>query len=446
NTEIEALNTGQEATDTDIFSVQQAAASIIIQNEKSQILTDANKSGVVVPNPLISVEAEGLAVTPLATEDETAFLVEHSIANSLRLSSTASNQTTLQGEQLTQADQAVTLGLGKEDATGIATISSEILSKSLQNQEKQTVAGQVQPTDLTTAHQAGASTDDGLIAAPQESEMLDIPEHLSGAKLELTSDKARSPLAPRLTESDRLTMQYGHRQGEHNQRPSEPVVDAESTVALESSKQNELISQLRVKSDTQASKFSRPGSAEVSEVLFEELVAQQSNSDSKNPNIGHELSNSPSSYSNLGGARANIPVNIHFSKPEWSNMVADRTALMFAQNVTSADLQLDPPELGPLQVKVSVNQDQASVVFMVSNAAVRDSLDQSVLRLKELLAQQGLDLVNVDVSDRQQSSSQQHSGEEPAQRGIDHSNEEERELGDNEQREIILNYGIDSYV
>ncbi len=98
-------------------------------------------------------------------------------------------------------------------------------------------------------------------------------------------------------------------------------------------------------------------------------------------------------------ARTQIPVNIRFGQPQWATAIAERTAMIASQNIQFAELQLDPPELGPLQVKVSIHQDQASVSFVSANQAVRESVDQSIIKLKELFEEQGLDLVDVDVSD-----------------------------------------------
>lgn len=87
-------------------------------------------------------------------------------------------------------------------------------------------------------------------------------------------------------------------------------------------------------------------------------------------------------------------------QPQWSRAVGERVLWLAAQNVNTAEIQLDPPELGPLQVRVSVNQDQASVTFTSQHPAVREALDQSAMRLREMFDSQGLNLVDVDVSDQ----------------------------------------------
>lgn len=93
-----------------------------------------------------------------------------------------------------------------------------------------------------------------------------------------------------------------------------------------------------------------------------------------------------------------VPVTV--GSPQWSQAVGDKVLWLAAQNVSAAEIRLDPPELGPMQVKVSVNQDQASVTFSSPHPAVREALDQQLNRLREMFAEQGLNLVNVDVSDK----------------------------------------------
>lgn len=93
-----------------------------------------------------------------------------------------------------------------------------------------------------------------------------------------------------------------------------------------------------------------------------------------------------------------VPVTV--GSPQWSQAVGDRVLWLAAQNVSAAEIRLDPPELGPMQVKVSITNDQASISFTSHNPMVRDALDQQLNRLREMFSEQGLNLVNVDVSDK----------------------------------------------
>ncbi|HTF96964.1 MAG TPA: flagellar hook-length control protein FliK [Cellvibrio sp.] len=103
-----------------------------------------------------------------------------------------------------------------------------------------------------------------------------------------------------------------------------------------------------------------------------------------------------------------LPVAV--GQPQWSQAVGEKVLWLAAQNVSAAEIRLDPPDLGPMHVKVTVNQDQANVTFTSPHPIVRDALDQQLNRLREMFAEQGLNLVNVDVSDK--SFAQQQQGEE----------------------------------
>lgn len=95
-------------------------------------------------------------------------------------------------------------------------------------------------------------------------------------------------------------------------------------------------------------------------------------------------------------------VNTLVGQPNWGQAVSQRVMWLAQQNISEAQLRLDPPDLGPVNVKISVQNDQAQVVFTSHSAGVREALDQSAQRLRELFAEQGLDLVNVDVSDHRE--------------------------------------------
>ncbi|MDV7400242.1 flagellar hook-length control protein FliK, partial [Arthrospira platensis SPKY1] len=81
---------------------------------------------------------------------------------------------------------------------------------------------------------------------------------------------------------------------------------------------------------------------------------------------------------------------------------------MIDNQLHEAKISVSPPHLGPLEVRVSLHQNQASVMFFSHEAAVREALESAIPRLRELLEGQGLNLNQAQVSDqslaRQQSS------------------------------------------
>lgn len=95
------------------------------------------------------------------------------------------------------------------------------------------------------------------------------------------------------------------------------------------------------------------------------------------------------------------------TREQAGEQVHERINMMMAKNLKYVDIRLDPPELGKIQIKLTINQDQASVQFTVNNPQTRDIVEQAMPRLREMLQQQGLQLAQSSV---QQESSQQFSG------------------------------------
>ena len=96
--------------------------------------------------------------------------------------------------------------------------------------------------------------------------------------------------------------------------------------------------------------------------------------------------------------QAEVPATV--GKQGWGDAVMQRVMWMSSQQMQTAEIALDPPELGPLQVRVSNQGEQTSVVFTSQHAQVREALDQSLPRLREMMEEQGVDLADVDVSDQ----------------------------------------------
>lgn len=84
-----------------------------------------------------------------------------------------------------------------------------------------------------------------------------------------------------------------------------------------------------------------------------------------------------------------------------SESLVDKVMWLSSQNLKSAEIQLDPAELGRLEVRIELTKDQAAqVTFASPNAAVREALEAQQHRLRELFAQQGMGQLDVNVSDQ----------------------------------------------
>lgn len=99
-----------------------------------------------------------------------------------------------------------------------------------------------------------------------------------------------------------------------------------------------------------------------------------------------------------GTSVTNTPVA--FGRQGFAEQMAEKITLMTTQKVQVADIRLDPKEMGTIEVKIRVHQDQTTVVFSSANPQVRDALESSIPRLREMFADAGVGLGSVNVNDR----------------------------------------------
>lgn len=97
---------------------------------------------------------------------------------------------------------------------------------------------------------------------------------------------------------------------------------------------------------------------------------------------------------------AQAAVNIPVTHEAWGNEFGQKVTWLATQHAQSAELHLNPPQLGPLDIVLNVSGDQATALFTSPHAAVRDAVEQALPRLREMLADSGITLGNATVSDQ----------------------------------------------
>lgn len=100
------------------------------------------------------------------------------------------------------------------------------------------------------------------------------------------------------------------------------------------------------------------------------------------------------------------PLSAPPGDPEWGGELAGRISMMVKSGSQEASLQINPPELGRLDIRITTEGDQARVQFAVHNAEAREVIEQNMPRLREMLEQGGLQLARGDVADHSQSDRQ----------------------------------------
>ncbi|MBL4795766.1 MAG: flagellar hook-length control protein FliK [Pseudomonadales bacterium] len=160
--------------------------------------------------------------------------------------------------------------------------------------------------------------------------------------------------------------------------------------------------------------------------LFDQLLGQSSNDglmslqeDGKGKKGGFDLKISTKSDGGLqamgdvkGEASkklaAQAPLSTQLAtplaKPNWGAAFNQRIMWMVNSKVQAAEIQIYPPDLGPIKIKLQVNNDQVQVQFVAQNGMVKEALDQTLPKLREMFEQEGMNLVDVDVKDNSQQS------------------------------------------
>lgn len=84
--------------------------------------------------------------------------------------------------------------------------------------------------------------------------------------------------------------------------------------------------------------------------------------------------------------------------PAWNDELGTQLTWMSHQGLDSASLRVSPEHLGPVEVRISVHNGDASVWFGASQADTRAALQQALPHLRAMFASQGMTLSDSGVS------------------------------------------------
>jgi flagellar hook-length control protein FliK len=101
------------------------------------------------------------------------------------------------------------------------------------------------------------------------------------------------------------------------------------------------------------------------------------------------------SSSSLGNTTLTLHAPV--GSPAFADEVTTQVTGLAQSGVTQAQLQLNPADMGPVQVHITLQAGQASVWFGAAHADTRTALEQSLPRLRELFAGAGMPLTDSGV-------------------------------------------------
>ncbi len=147
-------------------------------------------------------------------------------------------------------------------------------------------------------------------------------------------------------------------------------------------------------------------SQESKQLSLEQQMAVKTMNDAMAKSEGKEL---------LGGAeiasldrKSNLPIglqsiNVPLKHPQWGQALGQRIVFMSNNSLQQAQITLNPQSLGQIQVTLQLDKDQKMHINLAAqNGMTRESMENALPRLREMMEQAGVQLGSVDISDQKQ--------------------------------------------
>lgn len=148
-----------------------------------------------------------------------------------------------------------------------------------------------------------------------------------------------------------------------------------------------------------------------------------------------EITNSTMTSSiagNTNGIAPVLPQNV--GSTDWGKALGQHVLHMSRTGQETAELQLNPPGLGPLKVSLIINENQIQAAFVSTHASVRAAVEAALPQLRAAMADGGISLGEASVGSQSQQAADTSQGQEgrPGQRS--HPDSPARELAGATQR------------
>ncbi|WP_170246332.1 flagellar hook-length control protein FliK [Colwellia hornerae] len=134
-------------------------------------------------------------------------------------------------------------------------------------------------------------------------------------------------------------------------------------------------------------------------------------------------------------------------RKDFTGALKDKVMVMMNQKLQQVEIRLDPQELGNVNVKINLQNEQAVVNFTVQNQQAKEALDQNLGRLKEMLAESGVDVGDANVEQQSKQNNEEELGEGRQGGEGDGNDNEFSKLSDTQTHNLVKgsSTGIDYY-
>ena len=97
------------------------------------------------------------------------------------------------------------------------------------------------------------------------------------------------------------------------------------------------------------------------------------------------------------GKQTSTTIDAHLQAPSWPQQFGEKVVWLARNDQQTAQININPPQLGPVQITVSLNGDQATLAFASPHAEVRQAIESAMPQLKEMLSTAGISLGQSNV-------------------------------------------------
>ncbi|MEY3289406.1 MAG: hypothetical protein RLZZ419_1648 [Pseudomonadota bacterium] len=106
----------------------------------------------------------------------------------------------------------------------------------------------------------------------------------------------------------------------------------------------------------------------------------------------------PSNAINSAPTSTTYNISPSFDSPNWDKAINQQVVWMVQNKLQTASLTINPPHLGPVQVMMQIDNQQATVQFVSAQPEIREALQNALPLLTDMLKQSGIQLGHADVS------------------------------------------------
>ncbi|PHZ59109.1 cell wall biogenesis protein [Photobacterium leiognathi] len=294
-------------------------------------------------------------------------------------------------ESTTQADEVKDEGVDKAMLEGADFLQR--LNQSSQQFSNQSVeGGKALPLNDDGAKNIEVS-EEGDVAKLKQAGLLDSLKSFAAKQPTELTDKEKALLADAKGNEQKFVTNTA----ETDEEAAQQVIDPELKKTLSGMSADQSLNKTVLTSGKTAEVLVAAGAMEtVKRGLGEASEKDSSLAQPLSAQIGSQQATAMKMEPQIAAAQVQTPLLL--TKEQAGEQISERINMMMAKNLKQVDIRLDPPELGKIQIKLTLNQDQASVQFTVNNSQTRDMVEHAMPRLREMMHQQGLQLAQGSVS------------------------------------------------